>query len=148
MVLRRFARGRRAHGTDRNRDLAITRRVLLQSGAALAAAPVLPLAAGLSPLSEARAQAATGPAWRHGLSLFGNVKYPDGFKHFEYVNPAAPKAGTVQQFALGTFDSFNIVVSGVKGSIAGAVGFIYESLTTPALDEVSTEYGLLAEAVR
>lgn len=52
-----------------------------------------------------------------------------------------------RQIALGTFDNFNIVVSGVKGNIAAAVGLIYESLTTPSLDEVSTEYGLLAESV-
>jgi len=127
--------------------LAITRRVLLQSGAALAAAPILPTVTGLSPIPEARAQAAADPAWRHGLSLFGDVKYPAGFKHFDYVNPAAPKGGVARQIALGTFDSFNLVVAGVKGSIAGAVGLIYESLTTPALDEVSTEYGLLAETV-
>ena len=95
----------------------------------------------------ALAQAAAGPAWRHGLSLFGDVKYPAGFKHFDYVNPAAPKGGVVRQIAVGTFDSFNVVVSGVKGSVAGAVGLIYESLTTPAQDEVSTEYGLLAETV-
>ena len=127
--------------------MAITRRVLLQSGAALAAAPILPTVTGLSPIPEARAQAAADPAWRHGLSLFGDVKYPAGFKHFDYVNPAAPKGGVARQIALGTFDSFNLVVAGVKGSIAGAVGLIYESLTTPALDEVSTEYGLLAETV-
>ncbi|MFX9224375.1 ABC transporter substrate-binding protein, partial [Acinetobacter baumannii] len=57
------------------------------------------------------------------------------------------KAGSVRQIALGTFDNFNLVVSGVKGNLAGAVGLIYESLTTASLDEVSTEYGLLAESV-
>jgi microcin C transport system substrate-binding protein len=106
------------------------------------------IATGLPAIDSAHAQTANAEAgWRHGLSLFGEVKYPVHFKRFDYVNPDAPKGGTVRQIALGTFDNFNIIVAGVKGSIAGAVGLIYESLTTPALDEVSTEYGALAEAV-
>jgi microcin C transport system substrate-binding protein len=128
--------------------LAFTRRRLLHSGALIAAAPAIKVLTGASPIEAARAQ--TGPTdlkWRHGLSLFGDVKYPGGFKRFDYVNPDAPKGGAVRQIALGTFDNFNPVVSGVKGSIAGAVGLIYESLTTPSLDEVSSEYGALAESV-
>jgi microcin C transport system substrate-binding protein len=39
---------------------------------------------------------------------------PD-FKHFDYVNPNAPKGGSVRQLAIGTFDNFNLVVAGVKG---------------------------------
>ena len=85
--------------------------------------------------------------FRHGLSLFGDLKYPADFKHFDYVNPNAPKGGVVRQSAIGTFDNFNIVVAGVKGSLAIGVELIYNSLMAPALDEVSTEYGLLAEAV-
>ena len=81
------------------------------------------------------------------MSLFGDVKYPAGFKRFDYVNPDAPKGGVARQIQVGTFDNFNIAVAGVKGSIAAAVALIYESLTTPSLDEVSTEYGALAEAV-
>ena len=84
--------------------------------------------------------------WTHGLSLFGDVKYPAGFPHFDYVNPAAPKGGVVRQTAVGTFDNFNMVVAGVKGAI-GAIGEIYEALTVSSLDEVSTQYGLLAEAM-
>ena len=85
--------------------------------------------------------------WRHGLSLFGDLKYPPGFKHFDYVNPNAPKAGVARLFAFGTFDNFNMVVAGTKGSIAAGISEIYDTLMAPALDEVSTEYGLLAEAV-
>ena len=48
----------------------------------------------------------------------------------------------------GAFDNFNLVVAGVKGQIEGGVSLIYEQLTEPALDEVSTAYGLLAEAMR
>ncbi len=85
--------------------------------------------------------------WHHGLSLFGELKYSPGFKHFDYVNPNAPKGGTVRLVTIGTFDNFNAVVAGVKGNIAGGIELIYDSLMAPALDEVSTEYGLLAEAV-
>jgi microcin C transport system substrate-binding protein len=85
--------------------------------------------------------------WLHGLSLFGDLKYPAGFKHFDYVNPKAPKGGVARQIAIGTFDNFNIVVSGVKGALAGGIALVYDTLLADAMDEVSTEYGLLAEAV-
>ena len=56
------------------------------------------------------------PAWRHGLSLFGDIKYPADFKRFDYVNPDAPKGGVARTISIGTFDNFNIAVTGVKGS--------------------------------
>ncbi len=128
--------------------MALNRRHLLQSGALAAIAPALGATAGLTLTGPATAQtSAGGLAWRHGLSLFGDVKYPVGFKHFDYVNPDAPKGGVARMISLGTFDNFNLVVSGVKGNLGGAVALIYESLMTPSLDEVSTEYGALAEAV-
>jgi microcin C transport system substrate-binding protein len=128
--------------------LAITRRHLLQGGAFAAVAPALGAATGLPVANPARAEAAADePVWRHALSLFGSVKYPADFARFDYVNPDAPKGGVVRQISIGTFDNFNPAVAGVKGSIASAVGLIYESLTTPSEDEVSTEYGALAEAV-
>ena len=85
--------------------------------------------------------------WRHGVSLFDDLKYSAEFGHFEYVNPNSPKGGTAQQIALGTFDNFNSVVAGVKGSLAASVDLIYETLLVSSLDEVSSGYGLLAEAV-
>ncbi|MTW16874.1 ABC transporter substrate-binding protein [Rhodoplanes serenus] len=137
----------------------LTRRDLLRSTVTAAAAPALaPLAGAVVPAlaetpagtaaAEAAAPAAGAPAWRHGLSLFGELKYPDGFKHFDYVNPAAPKGGVARLGGFGTFDNLNTVVAGVKGSIAGGVDLIYDTLMVGALDEVSTEYGLLAEAAR
>jgi len=81
------------------------------------------------------------------LSLFGDIKYPADFKRFDYVNPDAPTGGVARQILIGTFDNFNVTVAGVKGSLASAVGLIYEALMTPSLDEVSTEYGALAEKV-
>jgi microcin C transport system substrate-binding protein len=134
-------------GSQRNSSLAITRRHLLQSGAFAAAAPVLGAVTGLPAVSPAEAQTAAGePAWRHALSLFGDIKYPDGFKRFDYVNPDAPKGGVARMISIGTFDNFNIAVMGVKGSIAPAAITIYETLMVRSQDEVATEYGLLAEA--
>jgi microcin C transport system substrate-binding protein len=100
----------------------------------------------LQPFGLPVAQAAD-PVWRHGVSLFGDVKYPPEFAHFDYVNPQAPKGGSVRQIALGTFDNFNQVVGAVKGSPAVGLELIYDTLMVSALDEVSTEYGLLAEGV-
>ncbi len=85
--------------------------------------------------------------WRHGLSLFGDLKYPAGFPQFDYVNAAAPKGGAVREIAIGTYDNFNIVVAGVKGTLATGITLLYETLLVSSLDEVSTEYGLLADAV-
>ena len=49
--------------------------------------------------------AAAEPA--HGIAMHGAPKYPAGFTHFDYVNPDAPKGGTLRQAALGTFDTLN-----------------------------------------
>ena len=121
----------------------------MQGGAAAAIAPALGSASALSIVRSASADTtASEPAWRHGLSLFGDIKYPADFKRFDYVNPAAPKGGSVRQIAVGTFDNFNVAVSGVKGSLAPAVFLIYERLMESSQDEVATEYGLLAESAQ
>jgi microcin C transport system substrate-binding protein len=125
-----------------------SRRALIRATAATFAAPALGALGGQTLSGPAAAQTpAAAKNWRHGLSLFGELKYPEGFKNFDYVNPAAPQGGTVRQVAFGTFDNFNTVVAGVKGSIAMGTELAIETLTTAALDEVSTEYGLLAEAI-
>ena len=43
----------------------------------------------------------------HGYSFYGDLKYPEGFKHFDYVNPNAPKGGQISLGTRGTFDGFN-----------------------------------------
>jgi microcin C transport system substrate-binding protein len=129
-------------------SLHLTRRFLVRSGALAAGfpligrfgLPVLP-----SPAAAQQSQAERG--WRHGVSLFGELKYPADFKHFDYVNPSAPKGGSVRMIGLGTFDNFNEVVAGLKGSLAAFAGVVSDSLMVPVLDEVETSYGLLAEAV-
>jgi microcin C transport system substrate-binding protein len=128
--------------------LAITRRHLLQSGAFAAVAPALGAATVLPSVSPAAAQTAgSEPVWRHGLSMFGDLKYPADFKRFDYVNADAPRAGLVRQSASGTFDNFNVVIGGLKGSLAGGVELIYESLMVEPNDEVASMYCLLAEQV-
>jgi len=121
-----------------------SRRSILRATASVFVAPALGAVGAALPRSAAFAQE---KEWKHALSLFGETKYPEGFKYFDYVNPSAPQGGTVRQFALGTFDNFNTVIAGVKGNIAAGSELALETLMTPSLDEVSTEYGLLAEAV-
>jgi microcin C transport system substrate-binding protein len=127
--------------------LRLTRRSVVRAGALAALSPILdrfgvPLGSilGTPALAQER-------QWQHGLSLFGELKYPEGFKHFDYVNPKAPKGGTVRMIAFGTFDNFNEVVSGLRGSIAMGAGMLSDTLMASSLDEVSTDYGLIAEAV-
>jgi microcin C transport system substrate-binding protein len=129
----------------------VNRRSLLKTALVALAARGLPLPVWISPaLAQAPAPPPTSAqdkVWRHGTSEFGDLKYPAGFKQFDYVNAKAPKGGTVRQVALGTFDNFNPVIAEVKGKVAAFSGVIYESLTVAALDEVSSEYGLLADAL-
>jgi microcin C transport system substrate-binding protein len=91
---------------------------------------------------------AKAPAWTHGISLLGNLKYPAGFSQFDYVNAHAPKAGVVRRAVVGTYDSFNLVVAGVRGDLAEGIDLIFDTLMVPSLDEVASKYGLIAEAVR
>ncbi len=118
----------------------MNRRSLLTSAAVLLAAHKVALPAWISP---AQAEA----AWRHGVSKFGELKYPAGFKQFEYVNAKAPKGGTASQIALGGFDNLNMVVAGVKGALAQGVDLLHDTLFVSSLDEVASAYGLLAESV-
>jgi microcin C transport system substrate-binding protein len=109
------------------------------------AALAAPLAARKPWVTRARAEE---PLWRHGSSLFGNLRYPPGFSHFDYVNAAAPKCGEVRRGVLGTYDNFNIFASEVKGNLAAGLDLIYETLLTPSLDETANAYGLLAEEIK
>jgi microcin C transport system substrate-binding protein len=90
----------------------------------------------------------TSPPWRHGISLLGDLKYGADFARFDYVNIDAPTVGAARRAAIGTFDSFNLVVAAVKGNIAQGIELVYDSLMASSLDEVASEYGVLAQAVR
>ncbi|MEA2991455.1 MAG: microcin transport system substrate-binding protein [Alphaproteobacteria bacterium] len=123
----------------------LTRRTILQTGVFALAAPSLSII-GATPL--AAQGIAEADAWRHGFSTFGDVHYPAGFKHFDYVNPNAPKGGVVRLVGNGTFDNFNVAVAGLKGTAGLGLGLLFDTLMVDALDEVSNAYGLLAEALR
>jgi hypothetical protein len=69
------------------------------------------------------------------------------FSRSPYVDPNAPKGGSARQVAIGTFDNFNPVIADVKGTVAAGIDLIYDSLMVPALNEVLSAYGLLAESV-
>ena len=77
------------------------------------------------------------------VSLFDDVKYPAGFKQFDYVNASAPKGGKFRQAVVGSFDSLNNY--SVKGDPAGIS--ILDTLMEPSLDEPSTRYGLIADGI-
>ena len=88
--------------------------------------------------------ALAGP--KHAQTLYDEPpKYPANFKHFDYVNPDAPKGGTLRQAGFGGFDSLNPFIN--KGVPADDIGMIYDTLTRHGLDEPFTEYGLLAEKI-
>ena len=121
-----------------------TRRSVLRTGALAALSPWS--GAVLWSATPARAQG-SGVQWGHCLPLSGDLKYPAGFRHFDYVNPQAPKGGTLRLAALGTFDNFNQVVAGLKGLFAAAAGTICDTLMVASLDEPMANYGLIAEEV-
>lgn len=83
---------------------------------------------------------------QHAVTLYNEPpKYPANFKHFDYVNPDAPKGGIFRQGGFGGFDSLNPFIS--KGVPADDIGLIYDTLAKQGLDEPFTEYGLIAEKI-
>jgi microcin C transport system substrate-binding protein len=108
---------------------------------AVTAALALPLAAAAPPASGQDQIVHKA----HAIAMHGEPKYGPDFPHFDYVNPDAPKGGTIRLGANGTFDSFNPYI--IRGNSAAGVTFLYETLMTSSADEAFTEYGLLAESV-
>ena len=90
------------------------------------------------------------PSWAaHAYAQFGDIKYPDGFTHFSYVNPDAPKGGELRMvppIAVTNFDKFNPFT--LKGTAPAGLGqLVFESLLIGNSEEATTAYGLLAEDV-
>ncbi|TAK89928.1 MAG: ABC transporter substrate-binding protein [Burkholderiaceae bacterium] len=80
----------------------------------------------------------------HGLALYGEPKYPPGFTHFEYVNPDAPRGGSITLSMLGNYDKLNPFT--LKGIAAiGLDQLVFESLATSSMDEPASIYGVLAQ---
>ena len=85
----------------------------------------------------------------HAIAQYGEPKYPAGFQHFDYVNPNAPRGGTLvlaNPDRLTSFDKFNPFT--MRGNAAPGLGLMFESLTTGSLDEVASAYCLLADDIR
>ncbi len=85
-----------------------------------------------------------------GIAQYGKPKYQDGFAHFDYVNPNAPKGGTLtlpNPDRRTSFDKFNpFTLRGVNAPGVGAL--MFESLAVSSADEVSSVYGLIAEDIK
>ncbi len=136
---------RQVQGLELNTPaFALRRRDVLGLGIVAAAAALLP--------GRAFAGSPTGQKL-HGLSAFGDLKYPADFPHFGYVNPDAPKGGAFNfpppnwgynqsPFTFNTLNSFTL-----KGDAPPRMEMCLDSLMTRALDEPDAVYGLLAESV-
>ncbi|MBB4303196.1 microcin C transport system substrate-binding protein [Rhodobium orientis] len=88
----------------------------------------------------------------HGYALIDPLKYPAGFDHFDYVDPDAPKGGTLRLGAVGSYSSLNTLTWPARTPRGGAEGFtlrdlLYDSLLEQSADEVAGYYGLLAKTV-
>ncbi len=105
---------------------------------------LLVVARALAPLEAARA-AGDRVSVGHGMSMYGDLKYKAGFKHFDYTNPDAPKGGDVKLSALGTFDNLNPFI--LKGVPAAGIGEAFDALMVQSSDEPFSQYGLIAETI-
>jgi microcin C transport system substrate-binding protein len=123
----------------------LSRREVLTAGAGALACGVFPWNAAAEPGRE---------AVRHGMSAFGDLKYPPNFSHFDYADPAAPKGGTFSQVGPSrmfnqnflTFNSLNSYI--LRGDAAQGMELTFASLMVRANDEPDALYGLAARAVR
>jgi microcin C transport system substrate-binding protein len=122
--------------------ISVTRRSALKLTGAAACAPLLP-----------HAIFAQEPARAHGMAVIGEVKYPPGFTHFDYVNPDAPRGGKiVTQLPAwaynqnpNTFNTLHIYV--LRGDGAAGMGLTFAALMTASLDEAGSVYGFAAKEV-
>jgi microcin C transport system substrate-binding protein len=124
------------------RDIPSPRRLALAVCALLVgAAPAAAVEAGAEPEPQ------TGPEIivSHGISAFDDLKYPEGFPHFDYVNPDAPRGGEFSTWAFGTFDSLNPYI--LRGTAAQGATLLYDSLMVSSADEPDAMYGLVAETI-
>ncbi len=126
----------------------LSRRILLGLGVGALSAPWLRPAMAVDAGTEAAGTEA------HGMSVFGDLKYPADFHHFEYVNAAAPQGGLFSLIpssraynqSFFTFNSFNAYI--LKGEGAQGMDMTFVSLMARANDEPDAMYGLAAKSVR
>ena len=106
----------------------------------------LTLALGLAALTADATQTLQRPEGSQtSMVMHGTAKYTEGFKHYDYVNPQAPKGGDLRMSAMGTFDSLNPFIE--KGTSVAATGYLYDTLMAHSVDEPFTMYPLLAQYV-
>ena len=121
---------------------------LAMAGAAPAQTAV---GASASPASSAPAPVPAAPpprdgAFVHALAWGATPKYPPDFAHFDYVDPAAPRGGSLTLDGFGSFDKLNPFT--LKGVVAAGVGtLLFDTLTEQSDDEPFSVYGLLAESM-
>ncbi len=96
--------------------------------------------------------AAFAVEYQHGYAFLTDPKYPTDFTHYDYVNPDAPKGGTIRVAEMGTWDNFNPVA--LLGRMVRGMEFwahqrnyVYDGLMEQALDEPATQYGLIADGI-
>ena len=119
----------------------LTRRNLIKTASLLGLGSV----SGFTVLSVERAKA-DDRVFKHGTQYLGELKYPPDFKHFDYVNPDAPKGGRLRLGVVGSFDSLNPFI--IKGEMAGGPGLHDRNPDDRrAPTRWASEYGLIAESV-
>ena len=119
------------------------------AGAALLRPAIAGAANGVATEAQGKSQGGS-----HGMSAFGDLKYPADFHHFDYVNPDAPKGGLFATIpssrafnqSFQTFNSLNAFI--LKGDGAQGMGMTFTSLMARAGDEPDAMYGLAAKSVR
>jgi microcin C transport system substrate-binding protein len=94
---------------------------------------------------RAQNQASAKTTVSHGFAIHGEPKYGPDSGPPDFVNPAAPKGGTVRYGARGTFDSLHPFIT--KSVPAAAIAMVWDTLCWSSRDEASTEYGLIAESI-
>ena len=82
----------------------------------------------------------------YGATIYGNLKYPQNFSHFDYVNPNAPKGGTLHLAQMGGFNSLNQFI--IRGNAATGLERIYDTLLHSSADEPHSKYGLIAKSIK
>ncbi|NDW02949.1 ABC transporter substrate-binding protein [Jiella sp. 40Bstr34] len=122
-----------------------------EPGAASAPANDQSAAAAPAASSVATPDLSSAGEWQTSMSLTEPSKYPPDFQHYDYVNPDAPKGGTLNSVATGSYDSFNPFV--VRGTPAAGLvnfggGLLYDTLMEQSTDEASVSHAMIAEAVR
>ena len=79
------------------------------------------------------------------IAMRGEPRYQDGFAHFDYVNPDAPKGGAVTLAATGTYDNFHLYA--LRGDVCAGYQYFYDTLMVGSDDETDALYPLIAEKI-